>query len=114
MIASVDVGGTFTDIVAVDESGVKIYKGPTTPKAPEQGVLQGMARLGRVTTVVHATTIGTNSLLGQVNLELPKVALLTTKGFKDVIEIGSRTGPSFTTLSSGSPLPWFPQSSGSR
>ncbi|BBG25107.1 hypothetical protein IC006_2442 [Sulfuracidifex tepidarius] len=108
MIASVDVGGTFTDIVAVDESGVKIYKGPTTPKAPEQGVLQGMARLGRVTTVVHATTIGTNSLLGQVNLELPKVALLTTKGFKDVIEIGRQNRPELYNPFFRKPTPLVP------
>ncbi len=78
-IASVDVGGTFTDVVYLDSGEIKVYKGPTTPRNPEIGVMEGLKRFDPPDLVVHATTIATNSLLGQVNLELPKVALITTK-----------------------------------
>jgi N-methylhydantoinase A len=110
MIVSVDVGGTFTDIVALDESGNMIlYKGPTTPKAPEEGVMHGLSRLGKVSTVVHATTIATNALLGQVNLELPRVALITTRGFRDVIEIGRQNRPELYNPFFRKPTPLVPR-----
>jgi N-methylhydantoinase A len=93
---SVDIGGTFTDLVALKEEDGEILniKMPSTPKEPAKAVLQAFREfLGKVTNaevsvVIHATTIATNALLGQLNLELPKVALITTKGFRDVIEIG--------------------------
>ena len=89
MIVAVDVGGTFTDLVAVDREGnLSTFKLLTTPKRPEEVVIQGLAKLPSMEEVLHASTIGTNALLGQVGLELPRVALFTTKGFGDVIEIG--------------------------
>ncbi|MCY0883389.1 MAG: hydantoinase/oxoprolinase family protein, partial [Acidianus infernus] len=94
MIVAVDVGGTFTDIVGIDENGkITIYKGLTTPKSPEIGVYEGLKKgnFHDVKEIIHATTIATNAILGQINLELPEVALLTTKGFKDVIEIDRKS-----------------------
>ncbi len=93
---SVDVGGTFTDLVAMDEeTGLIInIKVPTEPKSPEEGVLLALRRFleGRepssVGMVGHATTIATNALFGQVDLELPRIAFVTTAGFRDVVEIG--------------------------
>uniref|UniRef100_A0A2U9IPD2 5-oxoprolinase n=1 Tax=Acidianus sulfidivorans JP7 TaxID=619593 RepID=A0A2U9IPD2_9CREN len=94
MIVAVDVGGTFTDFIGIDENGrIFTYKDLTTPKSPEVGVKKGLEKFSNITEIVHATTIATNALLGQMNLELPKVALLTTKGFKDVIEIGRQNRP---------------------
>ncbi|MEM0174190.1 MAG: hydantoinase/oxoprolinase family protein [Sulfolobaceae archaeon] len=92
---AIDVGGTFTDFVAIDENGrLLYYKDLTTPKNPEVGIRKGLASLNlKLHEVIHATTIATNSLLGQIGLELPKVALLTTKGFRDVIEIGRQNRP---------------------
>jgi N-methylhydantoinase A len=92
---AIDVGGTFTDFVAIGPNGQLIYyKDLTTPKNPEVGIKRGLISLGiRFSEVIHATTIATNSLLGQVGLELPKVALLTTKGFRDIIEIGRQNRP---------------------
>lgn len=93
---SVDVGGTFTDLVALDESSGEVIniKTPSVPKNPEKGVLNAVeAFLGSHTAdsvrmIGHATTIATNALFGQIDLDLPRTGLITTKGFIDVIEIG--------------------------
>lgn len=93
---SVDVGGTFTDLVAMNEETGEVIniKVPTEPKTPEGGVLLALRRflVGRdpssIGMVGHATTIATNALFGQVDLELPRTAFVTTDGFRDVLEIG--------------------------
>ena len=93
----VDVGGTFTDLVAVDlhTGDISTVKVPSTPQSPERGVLDALdalfARYETAPTIEyfgHSTTIATNALLGQIHLELPRVALITTYGFRDIIEIG--------------------------
>src|SRR5581483_9680685 len=93
----IDVGGTFTDVAAVDIlSGQRIaLKVSSTPRAPELGVIAALRTLiamfpapPRFEHIAHSTTIATNALLGQIHLELPRVAFLTTQGFRDVIEIG--------------------------
>lgn len=109
MIISVDVGGTFTDVVGVESGKLIVYKGPTTPRAPEIGVMEGVKKVGVPQTVVHATTIATNALLGQVNLELPKITLITTKGFRDVIEIGRQNRPELYNPFFQKPTPLVPR-----
>jgi len=93
----IDVGGTFTDVAAVDiASGRRItLKVSSTPRAPEVGVIEALRSLIAMFPeppsfehIAHSTTIATNALLGQMHLELPRVVFLTTKGFRDVIEIG--------------------------
>lgn len=98
MRVGIDVGGTFTDLVALDTgTGERtVLKCASTPRAPEQGVLAAIdALLARpqaqgeeIEYLAHSTTIATNALLGQMHLELPRVAFVTTAGFRDVIEIG--------------------------
>ncbi|MGB9705149.1 MAG: hydantoinase/oxoprolinase N-terminal domain-containing protein, partial [Pyrobaculum sp.] len=110
MIVAVDVGGTFTDFVAVDEEGrLLAYKILSTPRKPEQAVVDGLSRLPKVEEVLHASTIGTNALLGQMGLELPKVALFTTRGFRDVIEIGRQNRPRLYDLYFDKPRPIVPR-----
>jgi N-methylhydantoinase A len=90
-IVGVDVGGTFTDVTAVDsESGeVRIGKVPSQPLDEAAAVLAGLAALGvesgAVRRLVHGTTVGTNTILERRGA---RVALLTTAGFRDLIEIG--------------------------
>ncbi|MGC8973843.1 MAG: hydantoinase/oxoprolinase family protein [Thermoproteus sp.] len=92
-LVGVDVGGTFTDFVVVDKDGnIKTLKILSTPREPERAVIEGLSGLD-FSEVLHASTIGTNALLGQVGLEIPKVAFFTTKGFRDVIEIGRQNRP---------------------
>jgi N-methylhydantoinase A len=93
----IDVGGTFTDLVATQSwSGAKIVlKVASTPREPQRAVVDALAALlaryetpPAVEFLAHSTTVATNALLGQLGLELPRVALVTTQGFADVIEIG--------------------------
>lgn len=110
MIIAVDVGGTFTDFVAVDGDGnLSAFKLLTTPRRPEEAVIKGLAKLSPIEEVLHASTIGTNALLGQRGLELPRVALFTTRGFRDVIEIGRQNRPRLYDLFFEKPRPLVPR-----
>ncbi|HDI74197.1 MAG TPA: hydantoinase/oxoprolinase family protein, partial [Candidatus Korarchaeota archaeon] len=107
----VDIGGTFTDIVFLDEESgeLRVTKVLTTPKRPSQAVLLGLGESGvdlsDISTLVHATTLGTNMFLGQEGLVPPKVALITTKGFRDVLEIGRQRRPELYNLYFEKPPP---------
>ncbi|HYB43095.1 MAG TPA: hydantoinase/oxoprolinase family protein [Candidatus Methylomirabilis sp.] len=86
----VDVGGTFTDLVAWGPSGdVHSCKVPTTPASPAAGVLAGLAalapRTGPWASLAHGTTLVTNAI---VERRGAPVGLVTTRGFRDVLEIG--------------------------
>jgi len=89
MRIGVDTGGTFTDFVFFDGKSLKIHKTPSTPQNPSEAILVGLGDvLGnslRDIEVVHGTTVATNALLERKGA---KVALVTTSGFEDVIEIG--------------------------
>ena len=95
MELALDIGGTFTDLVLRDSTSgrTEIWKTPTTSREPSQAVLEGLrARFGQtelkpdeVTTVLHATTIATNAILERKGA---RTALLTTKGFRDILLIG--------------------------
>lgn len=96
----IDIGGTFTDLIGMDDAGDLVsIKVPTTPRTPEEGVIVAFENFlkehdpRRIDAVTHATTITTNALLGQVSLELPRTALITTKGFGDIIEIARQRRP---------------------
>jgi len=96
LIIGIDVGGTFTDVFALDEeSGAcTVGKVPTTRRDPAQGVLDGIrsvvADLGDVATVVHGTTVGTNALIERTGAA---TGLITTAGFRDVLEMRRRDRP---------------------
>jgi len=101
----IDIGGTFTDVVAIDANGqIEVVKSPSRPDDPTAGVmaaLEGLARctglatkklLGGCSMLVHGSTIATNTVLEGKGA---KVGLLTTKGFRDTLEIrrGIREDP---------------------
>lgn len=87
---AVDVGGTFTDVFVFDEQNkkVNIAKTPSTPKNPQIGVLNGIKKAkvagDEIMMFSHGTTVGTNALIER---KLPRTALITTKGFRDIPEI---------------------------
>lgn len=94
----VDVGGTFTDIVALVD-GILIHgKVLTRPRKPWLGVVESIysvnTDIGRVEILVTATTLGTNLFFGQAGLDRPKAAIFTDDGFEDVVEIGRQNRPS--------------------
>jgi len=90
-IVGIDVGGTFTDLTAVDVATgrVVVTKVPSRPRHEAAAVLAGLEALGiasaDVRRLVHGTTVGTNAVLERRGA---RVALLTTAGFRDLIEIG--------------------------
>ncbi len=95
-VAGIDVGGTFTDLVLFDsEQGrVRLAKTPTTLENQAIGVLNALdaaeADLTSIDLIVHGTTTTTNAVLER---NLCKTGLITTRGFRDVLELGRRTRP---------------------
>jgi N-methylhydantoinase A len=95
-IVGCDVGGTFTDLILLDEAAgkVAIAKVPTTVDNQAEGVLAAIAAAGAtagdVDTIVHGTTTTTNALLEK---KVALCGLITTAGFRDVLELGRRTRP---------------------
>ncbi len=96
LTVGIDVGGTFTDLLAIDSvSGeVKLAKVPTTVDNQAIGFMAALAQAGAdpatLQAVVHGTTTTTNALLER---KIATVGLITTKGFRDVLELGRRTRP---------------------
>ncbi len=95
-VVGVDVGGTFTDVFVLDEAAgrAEIAKVPTTPADQSEGFLEGIrarvADLGEVMTVVHGTTVATNALLERKGA---RTGVITTAGFRDVLEMRRRDRP---------------------
>ncbi|MEJ1180434.1 MULTISPECIES: hydantoinase/oxoprolinase family protein [unclassified Pseudarthrobacter] len=101
----IDVGGTFTDVVLLEEETAEIHltKVPSTPSNPSIGLLNGVDRILKLTghgmedveALVHGTTVVTNLLLERKG---SPTALITTRGFKDVLEIGRQKRPKLYDL----------------
>jgi len=118
-VIGIDVGGTFTDIVVATADGTTIIaKAPTTPSDQCSGVLHGLARaaerlsmspsdlLGRTSRIVHGTTVATNALLEG---KTARVAMLTTEGHRDVIEMREGLKPDRYNLRMTPPAPLVPR-----
>ena len=96
-VIGVDVGGTFTDLILVDDvkGQVSVAKVPSTPQNQAFGVIAAIEATGSslddVTAIVHGTTVTTNALLER---KIAKCGLITTRGFRDTLELGRRTRPS--------------------
>ncbi|HZQ67085.1 MAG TPA: hydantoinase/oxoprolinase family protein [Terriglobales bacterium] len=89
---AIDTGGTFTDCVWVEQGRLRMLKVFTTPADPSQAILQALQQIGNTAplTLLHGTTVGTNTVLQRKGA---KVALVTTRGFEDAIEIGRQARP---------------------
>lgn len=89
---AVDTGGTFTDCVWVEGGRIRMLKVFSTPGDPSQAIVEGAGKTGAANsvTLLHGTTVGTNTLLQRKGA---RVALVTTAGFEDVIEIGRQARP---------------------
>ena len=97
---SIDTGGTFTDIVAIDEASGVVHttKTPSTPEDPSRALLEGIRKIARlggfaptdVSTVVHGTTTATNAVLQR---DFERLGLIVTRGFRHVLEIARQSVP---------------------
>ena len=108
----IDIGGTFTDLVAIAEDGsVHRLKLPSTPHDYAEGVVDGAAELlaatgGEADEILHATTIGSNAILER---KTARTALITTKGFRDVLEIRDLRMPRLYDINWTKPEPLVPR-----
>ena len=114
-LVGIDVGGTFTDFVLLQDGRLQVYKEATTPEDQSRAILSGLTHLGISPSleggaasnaeIVHGTTIATNALLERRGA---RTALLTTAGFVDVIEIGRQNRPHLYDLYQVRPNPLAP------
>src|SRR5215472_12514674 len=114
MLVGIDIGGTFTDIVLFDERSkanplnIKI---PTSTEHPERAPADALAKYSgysdKTKIVSHATTFATNALLTHTGLA--KTALVTSQGFRDILEIGRQRRPEVYRLSTRRPIPLVPR-----
>ena len=94
VLIGIDIGGTFTDLTVFDlnSSELHAFKVPSDPVNPDNAVMAVLSKAGIDLTscrlVVHGTTVATNALLERNG---PRIALITTAGFRDVIELGRTT-----------------------
>ena len=98
IVLGVDIGGTFTDFVLFDGKELKVHKVISTPHNPAEAVFDGirsLAVLEKQLSIVHGSTVATNTLLERKGA---KVALITTSGYEDVIEIGRQARSSLYDL----------------
>jgi N-methylhydantoinase A len=89
---AIDTGGTFTDCVWLDRGRIRMLKVFSTPDDPSRAIAEALEQIGRRESLIllHGTTVGTNTLLQRKGA---RVALVTTAGFEDVIEIGRQARP---------------------
>src|SRR4029077_11888065 len=92
LCVAIDTGGTFTDCVWIDRGRIRMLKVFSTPSDPSLAIVEALERIGvsGPLTLLNGTTVGTNTLLQRKGA---RVALVTTKGFEDAIEIGRQARP---------------------
>lgn len=97
-LLAVDTGGTFTDLVLLDDGEIRTLKVPSTPDDPSRAVLDGIEEIlgaRRPFVLLHGSTVATNALLERRGA---KVVFVTNEGFEDVIEIGRQNRPQLYAL----------------
>ena len=114
--AGFDVGGTFTDFAFLDEAtgNVEYFKIPSTPSDPSTAIADGLAELIRLFGIApgdfahlgHGTTVATNLVIERKGA---KTGLITTQGFRDVLEIGRQTRPHLYDYAVERPAPLVPR-----
>jgi N-methylhydantoinase A len=104
----VDVGGTFTDLVALVDGRLKTGKVPSTPRDQSEGVMDSLEAAGieEAAAFAHGMTVATNALLERRGA---RTGLVTTAGFRDVIEIGRQDRPALYALAERRPEPLVPR-----
>ncbi len=97
-VVGVDTGGTFTDFVLLRDGELQVHKVLSTPVDPASAILQGLEELGvhrNLEALVHGSTVATNAVLERKGV---RTGLITTEGFRDVLEIGRQTRPKLYSI----------------
>ncbi|GHO89656.1 hydantoinase/oxoprolinase family protein [Dictyobacter formicarum] len=109
LLVGVDTGGTFTDIVLLQDGDFKVHKVLSTPEDPSRAILQGLNEMGilqDVGVLVHGSTVATNAVLEHKGVP---TGLIATAGFRDVLEIGRQTRPKLYSLGAQKVSPLVPR-----
>jgi N-methylhydantoinase A len=108
MRIGIDTGGTFTDFVVLDENGrLESFKLRSNPASPADVILEGLRRIAaKRAEVIHGSTVATNALLERKGA---RTALVTTRGFEDLIAIGRQNRPELYNLTPLLPIPLVPR-----
>ncbi|MEF8832398.1 MAG: hydantoinase/oxoprolinase N-terminal domain-containing protein, partial [Candidatus Thermoplasmatota archaeon] len=103
MSISIDIGGTFTDFVVIEDK-IKYFKMPSTPEQPEKAITKALERenIEVDENVFHGTTVATNAFIEGKGVES---AFLTNEGFEDILFIGRQTRPDLYDLETQKPKP---------
>jgi N-methylhydantoinase A len=110
LFVGVDTGGTFTDLVLLQGGTIRVHKVLSTPDDPSQAIVEGLTTLGvreSLSALVHGSTVATNAVLEHKGV---RTGLITTAGFRDVLEIGRQTRPKLYDLKVQKELPLVPRS----
>ena len=110
VLAGVDTGGTFTDIVLLQDGKLRVHKVLSTPADPSRAILDGLTQLDAMRdlrVLVHGSTVATNAVLERRGV---LTGLITTAGFRDVLEIGRQTRPKLYDLRVQKVPPLVPRS----
>jgi len=106
MRVATDIGGTFTDVVTLDQSGIRAWKTLSTAGNPDHAVTETIKALRGITSFSHGSTVATNALLERKGANL---AFVTTEGFKDLLFIGRQTRPRLYDFDCTRPSPLVPR-----
>ena len=105
-LVAIDSGGTFTDVIALKGNEILVFKISSTPKSPQNAIHNVISKIESTFEIVHGTTIATNAVIENKGA---KTVLISTKGFKDVIEIGRQNRNNIYELYPSRPKPLVPQ-----
>ncbi len=108
VVIGIDTGGTFTDFVYFDGESKKVFKVLSTPDNPAKAVLTGLSHIGgsEDRDIVHGSTVATNAILERKGA---RTAIITNKGFEDIIEIGRQNREKLYDLKYRKPSPIVPE-----
>jgi N-methylhydantoinase A len=109
LFIGIDTGGTFTDLVVFQGGTLRVHKVLSTPDDPSRAILQGLAVLGvrdQAAAIVHGSTVATNAVLERKGVQ---TGLITTAGFRDVLEIGRQARPHLYDLHAQKVPPLVPR-----
>src|SRR5216684_1449656 len=99
----IDIGGTFTDLVAASEDGITVAKVSSTPSDPSAAFRLALERVdGEIAEVLHGTTVATNAVLTRTGARL---GFVTTLGFRHLLQLARQDRPSLYDLRASRPPP---------
>jgi N-methylhydantoinase A len=106
MRVATDIGGTFTDVITLDERGIRGWKVLSTPRSPDRAICEALKTLPAIASFSHGTTVATNALLERKGA---RVAFIATEGFRDLLYVARQQRPRLYDFDCHRPAPLTPR-----